>query len=50
MFISVDPNGNPSAVITNRVVNFGWEYVFHRHILSHEEMDMMRPVSVVVAH
>jgi predicted phage tail protein len=24
-------------------VNFGWEYVWHCHILSHEEMDMMRP-------
>ncbi len=28
--------------------NFGWEYVFHCHILSHEEMDMMRPVTVHV--
>ena len=34
--------------ITNQVVNFGWEYVWHCHILSHEEMDMMRPVSVAV--
>ena len=30
------------------MVNFGWEYVFHCHILSHEEMDMMRPVSVAM--
>ena len=36
-----------STPITNQLVNFGWEYVFHCHILSHEEMDMMRPVSVV---
>ena len=28
--------------------NFGWEYVCHCHILSHEEMDMMRPVTVHV--
>ena len=49
MFNSVDPNGNPAAAITNRLVNFGWEYVFHCHILTHEEMDMMRPVSVAVA-
>ena len=28
-------------------MNFGAEYVFHCHILSHEEMDMMRPVSIV---
>ena len=32
--------------ITNALVNFGWEYVWHCHILSHEEMDMMRPISV----
>jgi hypothetical protein len=49
MFNSVDPNGNPAAAITNRLVNFGWEYLYHCHILSHEEMDMMRPVSVAVA-
>ena len=24
--------------------NFGWEYMWHCHILSHEEMDMMRPM------
>ena len=27
--------------------NFGWEY-WHCHILSHEEMDMMRPVKAIV--
>ena len=30
------------------LVNFGWEYVWHCHILSHEEMDMMRPVSLAL--
>ena len=39
----VDPLGNVTTV-TNALVNFGWEYVYHCHILSHEEMDMMRPV------
>jgi FtsP/CotA-like multicopper oxidase with cupredoxin domain len=39
----VDPAGNITTV-TNALVNFGWEYVYHCHILSHEEMDMMRPV------
>jgi FtsP/CotA-like multicopper oxidase with cupredoxin domain len=29
----------------NEVVNFGWEYMWHCHILSHEEMEMMRPIS-----
>jgi FtsP/CotA-like multicopper oxidase with cupredoxin domain len=47
-FNNVDPQGNPTAAITNQLVNFGWEYVFHCHILSHEEMDMMRPVSVAL--
>jgi len=48
MFNNVDPQGNPVAAIVNGVVNFGWEYVYHCHILSHEEMDMMRPVSLAV--
>ncbi len=42
-FKNVDTNGNPITV-TNELTNFGWEYVFHCHILSHEEMDMMRPM------
>jgi len=48
MFNSVDPQGVPTVPIINDLVNFGWEYVFHCHILSHEEMDMMRPVSVAM--
>jgi FtsP/CotA-like multicopper oxidase with cupredoxin domain len=36
-----DPNGNPLREILNHPVNFGWEYVWHCHILSHEEMDFM---------
>ena len=47
-FNNVDPQGNPTANIVNQLVNFGWEYVYHCHILSHEEMDMMRPVSVAL--
>ncbi len=42
-------NGQGEPVdIVNHLVNFGWEYVFHCHILSHEEMDMMRPQAVAV--
>ena len=48
MFNNVDPAGNPTANIVNQLVNFGWEYVYHCHILSHEEMDMMRPVLVAL--
>jgi FtsP/CotA-like multicopper oxidase with cupredoxin domain len=36
----VDPAGQPVTVI-NHMVNYGWEYVWHCHILAHEEMDMM---------
>ncbi|MDD5723899.1 MAG: multicopper oxidase domain-containing protein [Syntrophales bacterium] len=48
MFNSTDANGNPTDPIINKEVNFGWEYMWHCHILSHEEMDMMRPLSVAV--
>ncbi len=39
-----DPAGDPVTVV-NHQVNFGWEYVWHCHILSHEEMDMMHALS-----
>jgi len=45
-FNSTDANGVPTTPIVNALTNFGWEYMWHCHILSHEEMDMMRPVSV----
>lgn len=47
-FNNTDVNGNPINPIVNEVTNFGWEYVWHCHMLSHEEMDMMRPVTVKV--
>src|SRR5450756_2607816 len=34
MFNNMDPQGIPTADITNQLVNFGWEYVYHCHILS----------------
>lgn len=49
MFNSVDTQGDPLGTpMTNKLVNYGWEYVWHCHILSHEEMDMMRPMSYVL--
>ena len=48
MFNSTDANAAPTVPIINALTNFGWEYVWHCHILSHEEMDMMRPISVAV--
>ena len=47
-FMGVDPlTGNPMAV-SNVVANFGWEYMWHCHLLGHEENDMMRAIVVKV--
>ena len=46
-FTNVDPANQPAAVV-NDLTNFGWEYVWHCHILGHEENDMMRAMSLVV--
>ncbi len=34
--------------VSNILTSFGWEYVWHCHILSHEEMEMMRPIVLIV--
>jgi FtsP/CotA-like multicopper oxidase with cupredoxin domain len=49
-FNSVDwTTGNAvTPPVTNMLYDFGWEYVWHCHILSHEEMDMMRPIVLKV--
>ncbi|MBE0518974.1 MAG: right-handed parallel beta-helix repeat-containing protein [Thermoplasmata archaeon] len=44
----LDPNANPVTVV-NHLVNYGWEYVMHCHLLGHEEMDMMHGVVVGIA-
>lgn len=51
LLLGIPPsNGDGEPVdIVNHYVNYGAEYVYHCHILSHEEMDMMRPVSFVLA-
>ena len=43
-FSQLDPvdGGNLVPPQTNQFFNFGHEYVWHCHILSHEENDMMR--------
>ena len=43
-----DPDGVQIPQILNHYVNFGWEYVWHCHILSHEEMDMMHSLVFAV--
>ena len=37
------------TVVTNVLENFGWEYVWHCHLLDHEENDMMRPLTFRVS-
>ncbi|MCU0588988.1 MAG: multicopper oxidase domain-containing protein [Syntrophobacteraceae bacterium] len=46
--MAFSPDGEPVDII-NHYVNYGWEYVYHCHILSHEEMDMMHAQAVGVA-
>ncbi|MGE5700466.1 MAG: multicopper oxidase domain-containing protein, partial [Deltaproteobacteria bacterium] len=45
-FSQIDPltGADVQPAQTNRLFNFGYEYVWHCHILSHEENDMMRPL------
>ncbi|MBI3843808.1 MAG: fibronectin type III domain-containing protein [Planctomycetes bacterium] len=49
MFTPVAPPPGLPAVAgtTNVMTNFGWEYVWHCHLLGHEENDMMRPLVFV---
>jgi FtsP/CotA-like multicopper oxidase with cupredoxin domain len=47
-FTNVDPLGNPVTTV-NLPTDFGWEYVWHCHLLGHEENDMMRPLVFKVA-
>jgi FtsP/CotA-like multicopper oxidase with cupredoxin domain len=49
-FTNLDPTTGQAIVppVTNQLVNFGWEYVWHCHILTHEEDDFMRPITLIV--
>jgi FtsP/CotA-like multicopper oxidase with cupredoxin domain len=38
-----------NSTVVNTPVNFGWEYVWHCHLLGHEENDMMRPLVFTAA-
>jgi FtsP/CotA-like multicopper oxidase with cupredoxin domain len=38
--------GFSDSTFVNQTYNFGHEYVFHCHILGHEENDMMRPMKI----
>jgi hypothetical protein len=43
-FTNIDPLTNNPITQANVSYNFGWEYVWHCHLLGHEESDMMRPL------
>jgi FtsP/CotA-like multicopper oxidase with cupredoxin domain len=44
-FSGFDALGQPITV-KNQMTDFGWEYVWHCHLLGHEENDMMRAIVV----
>jgi FtsP/CotA-like multicopper oxidase with cupredoxin domain len=44
MFSNLNPFSNAGSNTVDGPTNFGWEYVWHCHILGHEENDMMRPI------
>jgi FtsP/CotA-like multicopper oxidase with cupredoxin domain len=44
--IDITTGGNLAVLQTNQLYDFGYEYVWHCHILSHEENDMMRSIVI----
>jgi FtsP/CotA-like multicopper oxidase with cupredoxin domain len=44
-FTQIDANTGLPAAMSNVMTDFGWEYVWHCHILGHEENDFMRPIA-----
>ncbi len=40
-----NPADGNAIPVTNAQTDFGWEYVWHCHLLGHEENDMMRPLA-----
>jgi FtsP/CotA-like multicopper oxidase with cupredoxin domain len=48
-FFGADPRTGTPLTVVNTMQNFGWEYVWHCHLLGHEENDMMRPIAFRVS-
>ncbi len=44
-FSNLDPTTGLATTTTNDLHNYDWEYVWHCHILGHEENDFMRVIS-----
>ena len=45
----IDPTNGNTETVPNALADFGWEYVWHCHLLGHEENDMMRPIEFNVS-
>ena len=45
-FFNLNPTTGNASTVNNVNVNYGWEYIWHCHILGHEENDMMRTIAV----
>ncbi len=43
-FANIDPFTNNPVTVYNTTTDYGWEYMWHCHLLGHEENDMMRPI------
>ncbi len=43
-FAGINPADGTPLTVTNQLHNYGFEYVWHCHLLGHEENDMMRAV------
>ena len=42
-FTQINPADGTALAVNNQMDNYQWEYVWHCHILGHEENDFMRP-------
>jgi FtsP/CotA-like multicopper oxidase with cupredoxin domain len=47
--VLVNPADGNFITVKNDPTDFGWEYVWHCHLLGHEENDMMRPMAFRVS-
>jgi FtsP/CotA-like multicopper oxidase with cupredoxin domain len=45
-FTGKDAQGNPITVV-NKITNFHWEFMWHCHLLGHEDNDMMRTITAM---
>nr|WP_121162584.1 fibronectin type III domain-containing protein [Micromonospora pisi] len=45
----VNPRTGEPAVVTNQIVNFGWEYAWQGHLVGHEGSELSRPLVLRVS-